>query len=65
MPTYEIQGHVSYGIRVHIEAETLEAAQELGYEKLSPEEIWSMSLDQGDAPDANDIDIDWVQEVTK
>lgn len=59
MKSYEVHGNVSFSFTAVYEADSAEAAEEMAEnDKLA---FFLQSLEEGDTPDENDIDVEFAQ----
>jgi hypothetical protein len=59
MASYEVHGSVSFSFTAVFEAESADAAEEMAEnDKLA---FFLQSMEEGDTPDENDIDVEFAQ----
>jgi len=59
MPDFEVHGNVSFSFSAIIEAATAEEAEAKA--EADKEAFFLQSLEEGDRPDENDIDVEFAQ----
>ena len=59
MPDFEVHGYVSFSFTAIIEADSAEEAEAKA--EADKEAFFLQSLDEGDRPDENDIDVEFAQ----
>ncbi|WP_159702764.1 hypothetical protein [Arthrobacter sp. 18067] len=59
MADFEVHGNVSYSFSAIIEADSAEQAESLAL--ADREGFWQLAVEQGDVPDASDIDVEFAQ----